>query len=101
MVDRRHRLVERDRQVLVERDDALHGLFGERLQQILRTVRLGLLGRPDRLIEQASLLRLCRFCRLGLAFGVCRGHYSVSFCSPPDEASTPSAFDSSSMSSLL
>ena len=57
-VDRRDRLVEGARQVAVERDRAGQGLLDQRLDQLLGTVGLRLLGVGNDLVEETR-------CRLG------------------------------------
>ena len=90
-VDRRNRLVEGDRQVLRIGDGALQGLFGQRFEQFLCPVGLGLLGCSDRLIEQAKLGRAIRGFRSGLGLFFGRAHdYFSSPPSSPAGASTPS-----------
>ena len=53
-VDRRDRLLDRAREVAVERDRAGQRLLDQRLDEFLGAVRLGLLGRRNDLIEKSG-----------------------------------------------
>jgi hypothetical protein len=53
-VNRRDRLLDRAREIAVERDRAGQRLLDQRLDEFLGAVRLGLLGRRNDLIEKAG-----------------------------------------------
>ncbi len=95
LVDEPDRFVEGDRQVFLVDDRSFERLFGQRAQQFLRLLRLGLLGCRDRLIEQAEFgsggSGLCG----GLGFG--RGHDHAPFSGSPAEPSDSDIFFKSSL----
>ena len=79
-VDRRDRPVERDRQVAAERDRPLQGLLGQRADQFLGPVALGLLGGADHLVQQAESGRRRSSWRPRGRLGFGRAHELSSSC---------------------
>src|SRR5690606_29529294 len=92
----------RDGQILAVGDGALQRLLGQRPQEFLGVLGLGLLGGRDRLIKQTDL----RFRFGGRGFGLA-GHFGSAHCPPsfslssPDDPSTPSAAENCFSSSLF
>ena len=95
LVDELDRLVEGDRQILLVDDRSFERLLGQGAQQFLRLLRLGLLGRRNRLVEQAEFR--CGRCGLAGCLGVGRSHRHAPFSGSPALPSDSDIFLRSSL----